>query len=145
MRQDPFARAVRVDKLTIAALTATLELYRIPENAIREIPTLSMIAATPEAVRQRCQTLSSMIAERGIESEVCFSVASVGAGAYPTTGIASFSVFIKGDPEALQRKLRSASQPVIGRINEGKFGLDLRSVPERFDDKLAQIVAQALA
>jgi L-seryl-tRNA(Ser) seleniumtransferase len=145
MRQDPFARAFRVDKLTIAALTATLELYRVPEQAVRDIPTLSMIAATPESVRERCQNLSDKLSGRGIETEVCFSVASVGAGAYPTTGIASFSVVFKGEPDLLQRKLRLANQPVIGRIHEGKFGLDLRSVPARFDEQLARSVIQALA
>ena len=79
LRQDPFARAMRVDKMTIAALAATLELYRDPARALREIPTLSMIASPAESVRERCERAAIQLREAGIAATVVSSVASVGA------------------------------------------------------------------
>lgn len=146
LRNDPFARAMRVDKLTIAALTATLELYRDPDTAVREIPVLAMIAASRQRIRERCELLARRLRENNIEAEVAASVASVGAGAFPADRIDSFSVTIdKGDPMTTQSLLRTAELPVIGRINDGKFGLDLRSVPERFDEVVFDAVSRALS
>ena len=84
MRQDPFARALRVDKLTIAALTATLDLYREPSNAIDQIPTLAMIAAPAERVRHRCESVAAVLVDQGINVSIVASDAGVGAGAFPT-------------------------------------------------------------
>ncbi len=146
LRQDPFARAMRVDKLTIAALTATLELYRDPEKAIREIPALSMIATPRERIRQRCDRLAAKLADKGVAAHVTQSNASVGAGAFPTDRIESCAVIVESnDPMVTQSRLRNAEIPVIGRINDGNFGLDLRSVPERFDDLMFDAVARALS
>lgn len=146
LRQDPFARAMRVDKVTIAALTATLELYRNPDEAVREIPALSMIAATAESIRERCDLIAGRLAGKGIDAQVRESIASVGAGAFPTDRIESFSVIIEGrDAMATQSKLRAAEIPVIGRIHDGEFGLDLRSVPQRFDEIMLESVSRALS
>ncbi len=144
MRQDPFARAMRVDKLTIAALGATLELYRDPEKAVREIPALSMIAASATRIGERCERIASELSPRGVRARVVESTASVGAGAFPTLGIPSFALIFDDEPMAVQSRLRAADTPVIGRIHEGIFGLDLRSVPERFDEQLAEVVARTL-
>lgn len=145
LRQDPFARAMRVDKITIAALTATLELYRDPDKAVREIPALSMIAISGERIQSRCDRLAAKLGDKGIDAHVTPSTASVGAGAFPTDPIQSFAVIIdNGDPMAIQSRLRAAHLPVIGRINDGKFGLDLRSVPERFDEPMFDAVSRAL-
>jgi len=146
LRLDPFARAMRVDKLTIAALTATLELYRDPERAIREIPALAMIATPVDRIRTRCDAVVASLTGNGIGSHTAESSGSVGAGAFPTDVIPSFSVILDGDdPMKLQSSLRAAHVPVIGRINDEKFGLDLRSVPERFDRLLIESITRALS
>ena len=145
MRNDPFARAMRIDKMTIAALAATLELYRDRDRALRDIPALAMISARPEKVRERCERIASALAESGIGAAVVESEASVGAGAFPIHGIPSFSVRITGAPDDLQHRLRSATTPVIGRIADDFLHLDLRSVPERFDQDLVSTVSAALS
>jgi L-seryl-tRNA(Ser) seleniumtransferase len=133
---------MRVDKLTIAALSATLELYRDPSRAVHEIPTLAMIAATSDQVRKRCELLAGELRPRGIACSVTPSDASVGAGAFPTYGIPSFSVTLEGDARTLEQKLRRNALPVIGRISDDRLHLDLRSVPERDDaELLATLVA----
>ncbi len=145
MRQDPFARAMRVDKLTIAALTATLELYREPSRAMEQIPTLAMIAAPAERVRHRCESVAATLVDHGIDVTVSESDAGVGAGAFPTQVIPSFAITFEGNAMEIQAQLRAAPIPVIGRIKGDRLGLDLRSVPQRFDLVLAQAVQRAVA
>jgi L-seryl-tRNA(Ser) seleniumtransferase len=144
LRKDPFARAMRVDKLTIAALTATLELYREPALATREIPTLAMLSAAPEEVRQRCTATSQQITAAGFACSVIESKATVGAGAFPIHGIPSFSITLQGDANALEARLRKSDNPIIGRIADGLLMLDMRSVPQRDDQRFTEAVIGAL-
>jgi L-seryl-tRNA(Ser) seleniumtransferase len=103
-----------------------------------------MIAATPPDIRARCDAVASELSSLGVHTSVIESEASIGAGAFPTYGIPSFSVRIAGNPEEIQRRLRSGTMPVIGRIADGFLNLDLRSVPARFDRDLIQSVSTAL-
>ena len=144
IRRDPFARAMRVDKLTIAALAATLELYREPERAVRDVPALAMITAGAEQIRSRCEQLASRLSAAGIAASTGESEASVGAGAFPTHVIPSFAVVLGGDARALEQRLRISPTPVIGRISSDRLHLDLRSVPRGDDDALAAALITAL-
>jgi L-seryl-tRNA(Ser) seleniumtransferase len=144
LRRDPFARAMRVDKMTIAALTATLELYRDPAAAVREIPALAMLTSSPESIRIRCNAIATDLARAGIEVNVVESEASVGAGAFPTTPIPSFAVSFDNDAAELEQKLRLSDVPVIGRIADGALLLDLRSVQPRDDSSLLRAIENAL-
>jgi L-seryl-tRNA(Ser) seleniumtransferase len=143
LRQDPFARAMRVDKMTIAALAATLELYREPLRAVQEIPTLAMLTASGDSIRARCETVVTALKARDIHAEVVESNASVGAGAFPTYGIPSFSIAVPG-AAASERALRSAPIPVIGRVHDGRLMLDMRSVPVADDEGFMNAVIGAL-
>jgi Selenocysteine synthase [seryl-tRNASer selenium transferase] len=145
LKQDPFARAMRVDKMTIAALGATLSLYRDPERALSEIPTLTMITSPVTAVRARSETLATALGEAGIRAEVMNTIASVGAGAFPTREIPSAGVALDGDAARLEEQLRAGRPPVIGRITDGRLLLDLRSVPAAHDTQLTSAVLRALA
>jgi L-seryl-tRNA(Ser) seleniumtransferase len=145
MRKDPFARAMRVDKLTIAALTATLELYRDPESATAAIPTLSMITASAVSIRARCESVVASLLERSIRGDVRESEATVGAGAFPTSVIPSFAVALQGDAQVIEKRLRTAGTPVIGRILDGSFQLDLRTVDPRLDAMLIDAIHTALS
>jgi L-seryl-tRNA(Ser) seleniumtransferase len=145
MRQDPFARAMRVDKLTIAALTATLELYREPDRAILDIPALAMITAPVDRIRDRAASMVQSLGRHGIESKAVESTASVGAGAFPAEGLPSFAIAIEGDAATTERALRLGVIPVIGRIAGDMLLLDLRSVPERDDTALTAAIGAALS
>ena len=145
LKKDPFARAMRVDKMTIAALGATLQLYRDPDHALAEIPALAMITAPEAQVRERAAKLAQALRDSNVDAEVVTTSASVGAGAFPTTEIPSSGVAFHGDAVALEQKLRSGSTPVIGRISGDRLVLDLRSVPAAHDTELTTAVLRALA
>lgn len=145
MRANPMARAFRADKITLAALEATLRLYRDQDNAVREIPTLAMLCAPVESIEARAQSLVRVLAERGHPAEVTRSRAAVGAGAFPAHELPSAAVALPGHADELAARLRAGSPPVVARIHDGRVLLDLRSVPEKDDTALAEAVARALA
>jgi L-seryl-tRNA(Ser) seleniumtransferase len=145
MRRNPLTRALRVDKLTLAALEATLALYRDPARAMRDIPTLAMLTAPESKLRVRAATLCSKLASVGHRAEVVASEASVGGGAFPAARIPSAAVALEGDATTIESRLRAAPSAVVGRIVDGRVLLDLRSVPESDDPALAEAVLAALS
>lgn len=143
-RRNPLARAVRVDKLTLAALEATLALYRDPERAVREVPVLAMLAAGADEIRQRAGRMASRLTNLGYAATVEASEATVGGGAFPTARIPSYAIVLSGDAVALEARLRAAAQPIIARVADGRVRLDVRSVPQEQDGALASALEQAL-
>ena len=141
MRANPLTRALRVDKLTLAALEATLMLYREPERARREIPALAMLTAPLTEIRARATVIAGKLGDpaRVIESE-----ASVGGGAFPAARIPSAAVAIAGNADALEARLRAQPIPVVGRIMDGQLLLDCRSVLPDDDFALIDALARAL-
>ena len=145
LRTNPLARALRVDKLTLAALEATLMLYREPDVAVRAVPTLTMLTAPVERIQQRSVALAADLSARGITARAVASEAAVGGGAFPVYAIPSAAVALSGDALRLEARLRSNEPPVIGRITGDELRLDLRSVPERDDEMMSEAVLRALA
>jgi L-seryl-tRNA(Ser) seleniumtransferase len=145
MRSNPLTRALRVDKLTLAALEATLALYRDPVRAVREIPTLSMIAASIDEIRERAHRLADTLARRRIQCDVVDTQAQVGGGAFPTARIPSAGLALRGAADRVDVRLRAAEPPVVGRITEGRVLLDLRTVRAERDGELASIIERAVA
>ena len=145
MRKNPLTRALRVDKLTLAALEATLSLYREPARALREIPTLALLTAPAERLRERAESLRAELSRAGVAAEVVPSEGSVGGGAFPTARLPSFALALAGDARALDARLRSAPLPVVGRIAEGRLLLDLRSLPQRDDARFSEALRGALS
>lgn len=143
-RKNPLARAVRVDKLTLAALEATLALYRDPARAVREVPTLAMLTARPATIRTRAEQLMARLRMHGLSGDVVETEASVGGGAFPTARIPSFALALHGRAEELEQRLRLGAHAVIGRIAHDRLLLDLRSVPEAQDDALTKAVTASL-
>ena len=143
LRTNPFARAMRVDKLTLAALEATLRLYTEPARARREIPVLAMLTATRERVRERTGRLAADLRARGLDAKVADTIASVGGGAFPAARLESSAVSI-GAATKTEERLRLGNTAVIGRIAGDRVLLDLRSVPERDDAELARAVMESL-
>ena len=145
LRKNPFARAMRVDKLTLAALEATLRLYLEPERALGEIPVLAMLTKPLEEIEERARAIVATLADSGIEATAVPSTASVGGGAFPTAEIPSAAVAFSREIEAMEKRLRTGDLPVIGRIRDGKLLLDLRSVMPREDGALTQALLRARA
>jgi L-seryl-tRNA(Ser) seleniumtransferase len=130
MRRHPLARALRADKLCLAALEATLNSY-LHGTAEQDLPTLRMIRAPVSEVEERATDLAEDLRRNvpGLEVDVTPSVARSGGGTLPTYEIHSFAVRLGGtDPEALAEKLRSSGPPVIGRVREGRLWLDVRTL-----------------
>lgn len=134
MKQNPLTRAVRVDKLTLAALEATLREYLDPEAALERIPTLRMLVRPIEELRAGAENLAAELSQAlGSAARVWVEegVAQVGGGAMPTATPATALVCVEipqlGEAELLQR-LRLAEPPVIARAEKGVLVLDLRTV-----------------
>ena len=153
LRANPLARALRVDKMTLAALEATLALYRDPARAAREIPALAMLTAPIHEIRVRADAIAAAInaalGERGaVRASVVDSTATVGGGAFPTARIPSAAVALASvggtSADSLAAKLRGASLPVVGRIENDTLLLDVRSVPAAHDSQLIRAVGDAL-
>jgi L-seryl-tRNA(Ser) seleniumtransferase len=145
LRSHPLMRALRPDKLTIAALLATLETYR-EGTAEEELPVWRMIAAAPRSLAARARTVASALDASGIQAEVIEVRSTVGGGSLPEETQPSFAVAIGGAPATrLAQALRSADPPVIARIVDERVALDLRSVLPEDDDVLVRAVTGALA
>lgn len=144
-RRNPLARAVRVDKLTLAALEATLALYRDPERALRDVPVLAMLVASADEIRVRADRLAARLTSRGTVATVEPAEATVGGGAFPTARIPSYAVVLPGDAGTIAARLRDGELPIVGRVADERVWLDLRSVPPELDDTLALALERALA
>ncbi|MGC2407395.1 MAG: L-seryl-tRNA(Sec) selenium transferase [Candidatus Cybelea sp.] len=136
LRNNPLLRALRVDKMTLAALAATLQCYR--DGTVHRIPLYRMLAATLDELRARAQAYVAAIANaKIIESE-----AYVGGGALPQAAVASIAVAIAtARPDALAARLRCESPAVVARIDEARVLLDLRTIaPEEDQIVLARFM-----
>lgn len=143
MRENPLARSYRVDKLTLAALEATLALYRDPVVARQEIPTLAMLAATPVELEARAGVVAAALRAGGVPCDVVASDSTVGAGAFPTTVLPSVALALEGDAERWSTTLRRSTPAVVGRIRDGRMLLDLRAVPPTMTGALIDAVLAA--
>jgi L-seryl-tRNA(Ser) seleniumtransferase len=142
LRKNPLVRSLRVDKLTLAALEATLALYRDKTSAMREVPILAMLAQPLEALRARANALRGRLDN---SASVVESEASVGGGAFPNARIPSIALAFSRDPEALESRLRLGEPAVIGRIADGRLLIDLRTVQPTEDDQLTAALRAALS
>ena len=145
LRTNPLTRALRVDKLTLAALEATLALYRDAEVAVQSVPVLAMLTAPVAAVRARAGVVAARLREQGIHVTVIDSTASVGGGAFPGAGIPSAALALAGDATATEARLRAGRPSIVGRITDGAVLLDLRSVLAAQDAAFADAVVHALS
>ena len=128
-RKHPLARALRIDKLSLAALEATLRLYRDPQRAREEIPVLRMLDSDEQTLADRARRLAQAI---GGETQIVRATAKVGGGALPLLELEGPSVALTGDhrPEAVMRALRDGDPPVIARIHDGQVLLDPRTLAD---------------
>jgi L-seryl-tRNA(Ser) seleniumtransferase len=148
MRKNPLTRAFRVDKLTLAALEATLALYRDPDRARREIPVLAQLTASVAELGARARRVLDLVRDAsrtGASIGVAESEANVGGGAFPGARIPSVALVLDGPAAAIEARLRLGSPAVIGRVHDGRLFLDLRTVLPRDEDQLVRELRSALA
>lgn len=150
IRRHPLARALRIDKLTLAALEATLRHYLDPAEALREIPVLRMLAAKPDELRRRSQRLASQL-QVALGADVNVTVipatGQVGGGALPLAELPGFAIAIAPQTlsvETLATRLRQGRPPVLGRIQDDRLLLDLRTVAPDEEKALIASISVAL-
>ena len=129
LRRHPLARALRVDKLTLAALEATL---RGPAS-----PTAGALAADVAGLRRRAERLAALLRSSGVDAVAVDSSAAVGGGGAPGVSLPSAAVSL---PEPYAERLRGGEPAVLGRVERGRCLLDLRAVEETDDAALRRAV-----
>ncbi|MFQ5703486.1 MAG: L-seryl-tRNA(Sec) selenium transferase [Gemmatimonadales bacterium] len=137
---NPLARALRPDKLTIAALEATLLLHRDPKVAVGQIPCLAMLTADQRDLQARARRLAELIPESTTEP----GRSAVGGGAFPGAELATRLVAVAAtSTDAFLAALRNNAPPVIARASEGRVLLDVRTITDREIPAVAEAVAAA--
>jgi L-seryl-tRNA(Ser) seleniumtransferase len=145
IKRNPLTRALRIDKLTVAALDATLIAYLSTGAAIKEIPTLRMLTVPNEELHERAKDLQQLLRQEKADAaiEVIQETSQVGGGALPLQTLPTWAVAIKpahGSVQALERALRQLDWPIIARIAKDRLILDVRTIQ---DDEL-QAVARGV-
>jgi L-seryl-tRNA(Ser) seleniumtransferase len=142
IRANPLARAFRVDKLTYAALQATLLAYLAGEE--ETIPVIAMLRADAESIRQRCERLAESLRARGFAADTVATSSVIGGGTAPGASLPSFAVALQHDAmteSELAAKLRQCDPPIIARTHQGRVLLDLRTVAPEDDAAIAKAVS----
>ena len=134
LRRHPLQRALRADKLTLAALEGTLMLYLDPARARREVPVLRMLEEPAENVRARAERLAGLVG-----GDVEATVARVGGGALPLSELESWACAVE---EELSAPLRTGEPPVIGIVRDGRLLLDCRTLRDDEVDEVAAAVSR---
>jgi L-seryl-tRNA(Ser) seleniumtransferase len=146
LRANPLHRALRIDKLTLAALEATLRLYLDPQTALAQIPTVAMLSCPPERLARRARSLATRLRRvlgRAAQVSIAKNVSRAGGGAFPERDLPTSLVCLR--PAAcsageLKLRLLGAAPPLTGRLEDGAFCLD----PRTLDDRELPLVARAL-
>ena len=145
MRTNPLCRALRPDRMTIAALHATLALYADPERARAEIPTLRMLHTTPEAIQSRARAMADTLVERGLRASIVAAHSAIGGGAAPDQALGTWLVAVESRVPADQvaRRLRTGEPAVVARISGDRVVVDLRTVAEEETQPLLDALMRA--
>ena len=153
IRKNPLARAVRVDKMTIAAFEATLMDYLDPEKALQSIPVLQMLFQSLETIKSRARKIAARLrkqivgADIALEIELVRDSSKAGGGSLPEAEFETYAVSI--DPKhitvnELETRLRTGSRPIIARIKDKVLLLDARTIQDQDIKELVRIVSSAL-
>jgi L-seryl-tRNA(Ser) seleniumtransferase len=148
VRRHPLMRALRVDKLTYAALEATLGEY-VSGRASRTVPVLGMVLATPESLEARClQIVERLAGHAGLDADIVDAPSAVGGGTTPGLVIPSRVIALRHGRQGadwLDAWLRQAETPVVGRIERDRLILDLRTVLLSEDEELGSTLGRVPA
>ena len=135
LKREPFFRALRCDKLILAALQTTVDLYLSGE--LGAVPALALIQLSNDELRQRAEKIIARLREPPLRPEIGEGKAQIGGGTLPRSTIQSVTLdFAVEEPAVFAERLRRGTPPVIGYIAAGKFKLDLRTIFPRQDEEL---------
>ena len=126
MKRHPLTRAMRVDKMTLAALEATLRSYA--DGIWNDIPTMAMLAAFSDELKEKAGVLLEQLRQAEVSAHLVAVEGQVGGGSVPTQTMPSWAVALEGDVESLEKKLRLGENTIVGRIHDGKYLLDVRTI-----------------
>ena len=149
MKKNPLTRALRPDKFTLSALEATLLLYLDKDKARREIPILRMLHQDPHVVKTRAGKVARMVRKGSPAAaiEVVRLYAEVGGGSLPDVSLPSYGLSLQPSAisvEKLEQRMRGLDTPVIGRIEKGRFLIDMRTVQQEDEPYLVLAIQTAL-
>ncbi len=144
LRAHPLMRALRPDKISLAALLATLELYR-DGRAEAELPVWRMISAPASDLARRAKRIVERLASAGIDAEVVSTESTIGGGSLPEETQPSRAVALAGRASSIVARLRAARPAVISRIIDGRVALDVRAILPEDDERLASTVIASLS
>lgn len=133
MKKNQLTRALRVDKMTIATLEATLKLYLDEKTALEEIPTLNMISTSIEKLKEKAEKFTEIIKRSRFVAEIIEDKAEVGGGSYPGSQLESIAVKLTHREKTsteIEKFLLSEDIPIITRIKENSIILDMRTLRE---------------
>ena len=135
MKEHPLARVLRVDKMTLAAMEATFRTYLDMDQAFKQIPILSMITKTTEELEEKAKCLRDQLqmAVPDLSSEIVVVRDQIGGGSAPLVRLEGRGVALSSNEktaEQIEREMRKCQIPIIGRIAEGQFILDVRTIEE---------------
>ena len=142
LKQHPLNRAMRVDKMTLAALEATLRSYE--RNCPEEIPVIAMLSAREEVLLEKARKLASLLEEAGVPGQILPTEGRVGGGSVPNHSLPSYAIAFDRNVIHLEETLRLGSTPIIGRIHEGRFLLDVRTLFEGDFPVIVSAIREAL-
>jgi L-seryl-tRNA(Ser) seleniumtransferase len=145
-RTNPLARGLRADKLTLAALAATLALYQDPENAIRTIPVLTMLTLDQGELSRRASRLAALCPE-AVRAQTLSGESAVGGGSFPGAVLPTTLVALEAGslgPDGLALRLRLGEPPLVVRVAADRVLLDPRTLPEDNFPTVARAIEQAL-
>lgn len=143
MKSNPLYRALRVDKMTLAALDATLRVYLNPESISRRIPVLRMIAQTPAELETRAKRVAKLFEECGCSASIRVVESYAGGGSLPEQALRDFGVFVQSDSlsaDELHAELRTAVEPIVARVADGSVVLHMFAI----DDADLELIKVAL-
>jgi L-seryl-tRNA(Ser) seleniumtransferase len=149
LRRNPLARAVRIDKLCLAALEATLRLLREPERARHEIPILRMLSLSAEVIGARAEALAAALraAVPDGDCRIEDGASEVGGGALPLQSVPTRVLVLRSkraSVSTLEARLRTGTPPVLVRVQDDRVRLDLRTVAPDEEPGLLAALTSAL-
>ncbi|MGL6119171.1 MAG: L-seryl-tRNA(Sec) selenium transferase, partial [Fusobacteriaceae bacterium] len=151
LKKNQYLRAFRINKMTIAALEIIFNYYLDEREALREIPTLRMITESPEVAFEKADALKKLVQKHYESSNLlCNRIstvrteAKIGGGAMPEETVGSYGLSFFGDANFLEEKFRKRDIPIIGRIFDGKFILDLKTINKKDFEIIAKSIFEVL-
>ena len=145
-RENPIARAVRADKLTLAALAATLSLYQDPEAAVRQVPVLALLTLEPGELARRAECLAALCPP-AVRASTIPGESAVGGGSFPGAVLGTTLVALDAGtlgPDGLALRLRLGQPSIVARVGSDRLLLDPRTLPEDSFQIVAAAIEQAL-